>query len=164
MVLVVDQFEELFAPEVAESDRRAFIDALTAAAAPAGDRRPVVVVVGMRADFFGRAAEHLQLQPALSTPLVVGPMTGEQVREVIRRPAAEVGLVPEAGLVELLLRDLHLDRHADGAARLATGALPLLSHALLATWQRREGRRLTAAGYLASGGVQNAVAATAEAA
>ena len=43
------------------------------------------------------------------------------------------------------------------------GALPLLSHALLETWKRRSGRTLTFAGYQAAGGVQGAIAHTADA-
>ncbi len=42
------------------------------------------------------------------------------------------------------------------------GALPLLSHALLETWQRRRGRLLTLAGYAAAGGVHGAIAQSAE--
>ncbi len=42
------------------------------------------------------------------------------------------------------------------------GALPLLSHALLATWQRRRGRNLTLQGYSEAGGVRGAIAKTAE--
>jgi hypothetical protein len=146
LVLVVDQFEELFDPEVAQADRLAFVAAL-AAAAPSGTEAPgALVVVGMRADFFGRAAEHPELQPALGSPVVVGPMTGEQARQVIDGPAREAGLDLEAGMAELLLADLRLDHthHAVQAApaggQWGTGVLPLLSHALLATWQRREGR------------------------
>jgi hypothetical protein len=99
LVMVVDQFEELFDPEVAQADRRAFVAALAAAGAGA-DGPGALVVIGMRADFFGRAAGHPELQPALSSPVVVGPMTGEQARQVIDGPAREAGLDLEAGLAE----------------------------------------------------------------
>ncbi len=65
----------------------------------------------------------------------------------------------DSGLVELLLHDVG----ADEGRTPEPGALPLLSHALLATWQRRRGRTLTLSGYTASGGVRGAIAETAEA-
>ena len=68
-------------------------------------------------------------------------------------PAHRAGLVVEPGLVDLLLREV------EGEA----GALPMLSHALRETWRRREGRSLTVAAYLESGGVRGAVEQTAEA-
>lgn len=58
----------------------------------------------------------------------------------------------ETGLVDLILRDVGME----------PGALPLLSHALFETWQRREGNRLTLAGYAEAGGVQHIIARTAE--
>jgi hypothetical protein len=59
----------------------------------------------------------------------------------------------EPGLADLLLHDVGHE----------PGALPLLSHALLETWQRRRGRMLTLSGYTSSGGVRGAIAETAEA-
>jgi hypothetical protein len=59
----------------------------------------------------------------------------------------------EPGLVDLLLHDVGHE----------PGALPLLSHALLETWQRRRGHTLTLSGYTSSGGVRGAIAETAEA-
>ncbi|MBK3638944.1 hypothetical protein JHN52_40190, partial [Streptomyces sp. MBT97] len=73
-------------------------------------------------------------------------------------PARAVGLELEPGLAELIIREVT----ADGPRGAHAGVLPLLSHALLATWQRRKAGRLTLAGYRAAGGIQGAVAATAE--
>lgn len=70
----------------------------------------------------------------------------------MEEPARQAGLLLEAGLVDLLIRDV------DGEP----GSLPLLSHALRQTWLRREGNTLTVEGYLASGGIRGAVAQTAE--
>src|SRR5205085_9592317 len=72
--------------------------------------------------------------------------------------AQQSGWVFEPGLVELLLHDIG---GQDGGAP-EPGALPLLSHALLATWERRRGRTFTLAGYRAAGGVRSAIAETAE--
>ncbi|WP_322763341.1 caspase, EACC1-associated type, partial [Frankia sp. Cr2] len=186
VLLVVDQFEELFTPEVTDTDRQTFIRALVAAGTPTpattdtststsdGDWEgglppPAIVVVGVRADFYGRCADYPELLPALSGgQVVVGPMSREEFRQVIVGPAGRVGLALEDGLVETLLRDLGvpdpgLPNGGDGApVRRPAGTLPLLSYTLLATWQHREGRLLTLAGYATTGGVDHAVARTAE--
>ncbi|WP_433515158.1 hypothetical protein ACQP2T_05830 [Nonomuraea sp. CA-143628] len=146
-IVIVDQFEEIFTAAVAEDERQVFIRALHAACASA------VVVLGMRADFFGHCAAYPELLPALQQPLIVGPMTTAQLREAIEGPAELAELTLQPGLVGLLLDDL-------GAA--GGGALPLLSHSLLVTWELREGRKLTLAGYRATGGISGSVAKTAD--
>ncbi|WP_322750308.1 MULTISPECIES: caspase, EACC1-associated type, partial [unclassified Frankia] len=176
VLLVVDQFEELFTSEVTDTDRQTFIRALVAAGTSTSDGDgedglppPAIVVVGVRGDFYGRCADYPELLPALSGgQVVVGPMSREEFRQVIVGPAGRVGLALEDGLVETLLRDLGvpglgLPNGGDGApVGRPAGTLPLLSYALLATWQQREGRLLTLAGYAATGGVDHAVARTAE--
>ncbi|WP_322756619.1 hypothetical protein, partial [Frankia sp. Cas3] len=167
MLLVVDQFEELFTADIPDAERRAFVQALIAASTPGnGARPPALVVIGMRADFYGHATEYPELADGLSNgQVLVGPMTRADLTDVIRGPAREVGLDLEDGLVDVLLRDLGVGATVDsvGPARLhGAGTLPLLSHALLATWQHRDDRLLTAAGYLATGGIDKAVATTAE--
>ena len=72
--------------------------------------------------------------------------------QAIEGPAREAALLLEPGLVDVLLQDVRDD----------PGALPLLSHALRETWERREGRTLTVEGYRASGGIRGAVARSAE--
>ncbi|KWW98593.1 putative WD-40 repeat protein [Carbonactinospora thermoautotrophica] len=162
VVLVVDQFEELFTACQDEEERRAFIRALCAACGPSAARTepPALVVLGVRADFYGHCMAYPELVPALRDgQVMVGPMTVDEQREAIEKPAEVAGLVLEEGLADLLLRDLSSGRqpgHDSG------GTLPLLSFALLATWQQREGHLLTLAGYQASGGIWNAVAQTAE--
>ncbi|WP_239405871.1 AAA family ATPase [Frankia sp. Cj3] len=167
MLLVVDQFEELFTNDIPATDQQAFVRALTAAGTPRNNiPPPALVVIGMRADFYGRATEHPELVGGLSDGQVpVGPMTRADLIDVIRRPAQEVGLDLEAGLVEVLLRDLGVGVAMDGVGpgRVhGVSVLPLLSYALLTTWQHRDDRLLTAAGYAATGGIDNAVATTAE--
>ncbi|WP_239337168.1 caspase family protein [Frankia sp. CiP3] len=167
MLLVVDQFEELFTNDIPATDQQAFVRALTAASTPRNNiPPPALVVIGMRADFYGRATEHPELVGGLSDGQVpVGPMTRADLIDVIRRPAQEVGLDLEAGLVEMLLRDLGIGGAVDsvGSGRVhGVSVLPLLSYALLTTWQQRDDRLLTAAGYAATGGIDDAVATTAE--
>ncbi len=169
LVLVVDQFEELFTLCPDEDAARAFVRTLHTACTPApgGDQAPALVVIGMRADFYGRCLDYPELAHALQErQLVLGPMSPAELREAVGGPAKAVGLQLEPGLVELMLRDLGAGR--DGAAdgrrpqTYDAGALPLLSHALLATWQRRRSGRLTLSGYRACGGIHGAVAATGE--
>ncbi|MFD5859109.1 nSTAND1 domain-containing NTPase [Streptomyces chartreusis] len=161
-VLIVDQFEEIFTLCPDESDRRTFVQLLQAACTPAGpgDPPPVLVVLGIRADFYEQCLAHPELADALQhRHMVLGPLTTTELREAVTGPAKAVGLELEPGLAELIVREVS----ADGPRGTHdSGALPLLSHALLATWQRRRGGRLTVAGYRAAGGIQGAVAATAE--
>ncbi|WP_083977438.1 nSTAND1 domain-containing NTPase [Kitasatospora azatica] len=189
LVLVVDQFEEVFTLCTDEAERRAFIQRLcelaTTPICDLGTDTPPLVVLGIRADFCGRCLDHPELAPVLTRGLLaLGPMTAGELRETITRPAAAASLTLEPGLVEVLLRDLGLpeltlpDQATGSTADSATdrplpaarhplaagvaGVLPLLSHALLATWQQREGSTLTVAGYLRTGGIRGAIAATAE--
>ncbi|MFI7499383.1 AAA family ATPase [Streptomyces sp. NPDC049687] len=161
-VVIVDQFEETFTLCADEAGRRAFVQLLHAAATPGGpgERAPVLVVLGVRADFYEQCLAHPELADALQhRHMVLGPLTTAELREAVTGPAKAVGLELEPGLAELIVREVSADgpRGAHDA-----GVLPLLSHALLATWQRRKAGRLTLAGYRAAGGIQGAVAATAE--
>ncbi|WP_433365397.1 caspase, EACC1-associated type [Streptosporangium sp. CA-115845] len=152
-VIIVDQFEELFTLCPHEAERQAFLAALHAACTVA------VVVVGIRADFFGRCVGYSELATALEHPVVVTPMSVAQLRQAIEGPARLAGLTLQPGLVDLLLEDLGADLEASEPS----GVLPLLSHVLLSTWQRREGATLTVTGYLATGGINRALANTADA-
>ena len=134
MVLVIDQFEEVFTQCSDELERQAFIRALcaaagvnaAAAAAPghggsmgllSSRDAPTLVVVGMRADFYARSVTYPELVPYLQDhQVLVGPMDEAGLRAAIERPAASAGLVVDAGLVEVLLADLGLhSRPADPA-------------------------------------------------
>ncbi|SFR03266.1 WD40 repeat [Lentzea waywayandensis] len=163
VVLIVDQFEELFTQCADDEQRRAFIDLLDQVSGPADTGQPALVVVGLRADFYGACIDHPPLRAALQDgPLVVGPMTEPQLREAILLPARNVGLDVESGLVELLLRDLGVTARDDGSAAYEAGRLPLLAHALRVSWQQRHGSALTVQGYQDTGGIQHAIALTAE--
>ena len=153
-MLVVDQLEELFTLCRSRTERTAFLAALTALA-EAG----TLVVAALRADFYGHAQALPELDAVLrSDQVLVSPMRQEELRAAIERPARAVGLELDEGLADLLIHEL-------GAARSAqsqTGTLPLLSHALWATWRHRRGRRLTVAGYRDSGGIDTAIKQTAD--
>lgn len=177
-VIVVDQFEEVFTLCQDEEERHAFIMALCADASGAalGDgnddgrqseaavKPAALIVLGLRADFYPHALRHPELVAELQRrQVLVGPMTEEELRAAITGPARKAGLDIEAGLVEVLLRDVApADHREQPAAAHEPGTLPLLSHALLATWDLSRGGRLTVADYRASGGIQGAVADSAE--
>ncbi|WP_309117244.1 WD40 repeat domain-containing protein [Saccharothrix sp.] len=152
LLLVVDQFEEVFTLCVDDAERSAFLAALTTAASAESSRTRVVL--GVRADFLGHCGRYPELVDALrGGHVLVGPMAADQLREAIVEPALVVGCKAETALVTRLV--------ADAAGRPA--ALPLVSHALLETWRRRRGVALTLAGYEEAGGVEHSIARSAEA-
>ncbi|MFS8097856.1 hypothetical protein LFM09_12010 [Lentzea alba] len=142
-LIVVDQFEEIFTLCRDDNERDEFIAALLKSEAR--------VVVGGRVDFLGRCAAIPALVEALrDAQVLVGPMNLDELRRAIELPAA--GLSLEPAMVTAALTDTHG----------RPGALPLLSHALLETWRRRENGTLTLKAYRDAGGVSGAIAATAE--
>jgi WD40 repeat protein/DNA-binding SARP family transcriptional activator len=148
-VLVVDQLEELFTACRDEDERTEFVEALVHAVRERG----VVVVLAVRADFYGRCAAHPELAHLLgANHVLVGPMQYDELRRAIELPAQGAGLRLEAGLADRLLADCESE----------PGALPLLSSALLELWQQRDGRHLRLADYERTGGVRRAVARLAE--
>lgn len=150
MLLVVDQFEEVFTTgDPHQSDR--FVDALLTGAGSKDSR--LRIVLGIRADFYAQCARWPDLFEALrGGQLRVGPMGQEQLREVIVKSAQQSGMTVERGLIATVLAETGTE----------PGALPLVSHALLETWRHSPPGRLTLSAYTGAGGVQNAIASTAE--
>ena len=168
VVLVVDQFEELFTAgedgDAYTAERDAFVAALHAVAtSPAGPRRvpPALVVAAVRADYLGRLIAYPPLKATLDAGLfTVGPMTEAELRLAVTGPAAEAGLVVAPAVVEAVVAELR----GEGGGGLGRGVLPLMSQAMAATWECREGDELTLRGYRRAGGVANAVNRGAQAA
>jgi len=149
LLLVVDQFEELFTSMTDEHERHAFVDLLTQ------PRTGLKVIVAMRADHYGHGAAYPALARLLGADQVlVGPLTSSELASVVEHPAHSVGLRVEPALTDALVTD----------AGAEPGALPLLSTALLELWLARDGNRLTLAAYRARGGLRGAVARLAESA
>lgn len=150
-LLVVDQFEEIFTRCDTPDERAAFVSLLT------GDGpgpRPRIVL-GLRADHYGSCLEYPGLERALArAQFTVPPLHERELRAIVERPAAAVGMTVEPGLTDLLLHDLRADRSANDTAT----ALPFLAHALRETWRGRSGAVLTLAGYRATGGIWQSVA------
>jgi DNA-binding SARP family transcriptional activator/class 3 adenylate cyclase/WD40 repeat protein len=148
-VVVVDPLEELWTACDDPSIRQAFCDSLVGMSEDAR----FTLVVCVRADFVDRVADHPTLAALVSAnTLLVPPMTSDEFRRVVEGPAQRTGLSVEPQLVEAVVADV------EGRP----GALPLLSTALLATWERREARTLTLDGYRAAGGVASAIASMAD--
>ena len=156
-ILIIDQFEELFTLCRSESEQLAFVHNLTNAACHTGGTAVILIV--LRADFYAHCARFDRLRQLLAqNQEYIGPMSVAELRWAIAEPARCGHWEFDPGLIDLLLHDVG----ADAGHAAEPGALPLLSHALLATWERRRGRTLTLSGYTASGGVRGAIAETAE--
>lgn len=168
LVLIVDQFEELFTfrpsgQSAAEEKRRN--DYMTAVWEPflrnlAGAVRepsgPVSVIVSMRADFLAHFAEDESLAPFLSDfrlRCLIQPLSEREVRAAIERPAVSRGLTFDAALVETVVQDYQLD---------PAGALPFLQEALLRVWEKGGHKELSLAHYREFGGLRGAVNAHAD--
>lgn len=174
VVLVIDQFEELFTLCRDDFEREAFIDNLLYALNESANH-PIpptlphpgsrflhssfTLVLTLRADFYAHLARYPELREMVAKHQeYIGPMTLEELRRAIEEPAKQRTAADggswefEPGVVDLILRDVGDE----------PGALPLLSHALLETWKRRAGHTLTLKGYADAGGVHGAIAQTAE--
>ncbi|GLF99957.1 nSTAND1 domain-containing NTPase, partial [Streptomyces yaizuensis] len=150
VLVVVDQFEEVFTLCRDPDQREGFLRLLLAAR---NEESRLRVLCAVRADFYRHCAEHPDLAGALrDAHLLVPPMTRTELRDAIVRPATTTGLIIERDLTQRLV-DTVADR---------PGALPLLSHTLLETWHRRSGRTLTLHAYEETGGLDQAIATTAE--
>ncbi|MEU9987111.1 hypothetical protein AB0E10_09950 [Streptomyces sp. NPDC048045] len=150
-LIVVDQFEEVFTLCRDRDERDAFIAMLIAATTATAARTRVVL--GVRADFYGHCVQDPLLAEAMrDAQFAVGPMSSQELREAITGPARLAGCTVTGPLLAAVVGD------ATGQP----GALPLVSHAMVETWRRRSGSRLTLEGYLAAGGIQHALAQTAE--
>lgn len=146
--LIVDQFEELFAIGVPVDAVRAVCAAIAARV-----ERGSAVLLAIRADHLTGLVADPDLGKLAERSLhFVTPLAGNELRAAIEEPARIAGLRVEHGLVDLLVRDTEGE----------PGSLPLLSHALVETWRRRDGRVLTVEGYQASGGIRGAVARSAD--
>lgn len=152
-VFAVDQLEELFAAEVSDERRAAFVTALVETAWD--PERRALVIIALRADFFVQLARYPELSDLVGpNHVLLGPMSTSELRRTIEGPSERVGLEVEPELVDTLVDDVAGE----------PGGLPLLSTALVDLWEQRDGRRLSLEAYLASGGVRSAVGRHAEAA
>ena len=151
LLLMVDQFEELFTQVEKESDRQQFLDLILNAVS--AENSPVIIIATLRADFYDRPLLYQGFGELIRarTELVL-PLNDEELAETIVGPADRVGAILEEGLVETIIEDV----------REQPGALPLLQYALTELFERREGAVLTGAAYEDIGGTLGALAKRAE--
>jgi WD40 repeat protein len=151
LFVLIDQFEEIFTSCNDEEQRCRLIDNILYATNVTGGR--AIVVLTMRADFYAQCLTYPGLRAAISDhQVLIGPLSDEEIREVIQMPAQLAGGELEPGLIELLLTDM----------KGRVGALPFLEHALLKLWGRRDGRQLTAKAYTDMGRLEGTLDAHAE--
>ena len=147
-LVVIDQFEDVL---LAGPARDRILDQVAQLAAR------TMVAIGLRSDAFASASREPVLVEALSRPVLLSPLTREELCEVIVAPARLAGVTVEDDLVHVLQSDL-----APGAGPVPPDVLPLLSNALLVTWAAGSGERMTLADYRAAGGAAYAVESLAE--
>jgi WD40 repeat protein len=153
VLIVIDQFEEIFTLCRDDDERARFLNNLLYASAALDSR--TVIVLTMRADFYYKCAVHSGLAARIAAhQYLVGPMTEENLRRAIEQPAQLAGLRVEPTLMAEVLAELSQQ----------PGSLPLMEHALLEVWKRHapSAGMLTLRAYLESGGVKGALAKRAE--
>jgi WD40 repeat protein/class 3 adenylate cyclase len=151
LVLVIDQFEEVFTLVEGESKRTHFLESLEAAVTDPHSRLRVVIT--LRADFYDRPLLYRGFAELLSSRVeAVVPLSPEELERAISGPARRVDVRLEHGLVAEMLAEV-----AD-----EPGALPLLQYALTELFERREDSVLSLEAYRAIGGVSGALGRRAE--
>lgn len=151
LLLVIDQFEELFSLTPDDDTRRLFLDSLVTLGSDARSR--VRTVVTLRADFFDRPLDHPDFGDLIRRGLVTVSMPDQDsLALMVSQPARQAGFDLEPGLVSEVVRDVMEQ----------PGGLPLMQYALTELAERSDGRTLTTEGYRESGGVIGALAQRAE--
>jgi WD40 repeat protein len=151
LLLVIDQFEELFTLVSDEASRAHFLDILTAAATDIRSR--VRIIITLRADFYDRPLHYPEFGELIRNHIeTVLPLSAEELEQAILRPSEQVGVAYEQGLVATIIDDVLYQ----------PGALPLLQFALTELFEGRDGRTLTHAAYETIGGTAGALARRAE--
>lgn len=147
LLLVIDQFEEVFTLAERERERKHFLQTLVKAATQRNSR--VRIIITLRADFYHRPLQVDGLGTMVSQrTVVVLPMARDALEQAIVGPANRAGLLLEAGLSDRIVDDV-MD---------ASGSLPLLQFALTELYERRDGSTLTQAAYTNIGGISGAIA------
>jgi hypothetical protein len=151
VLLIADQFEEIYTLCADQKIRRSFLDILLASFPSSRTQSQYnhVLVATMRADFLGNALSIPQFGEVLrNADVKIRSMKPEELSQVIEKPAQKLGVSFEAGLVERILDDVEDE----------PGNLPLLEFALTELWKRRKGKQLTHSAYEEIGEVQGALA------
>jgi hypothetical protein len=165
LLLLVDQFEEVFTQCDDERERRAFIAALHAAATTGhgpGQVPAALVIIAVRADFEARLAGYEELAQAVQDRYLLRPMTERQLRLAITGPARAIGAAVDEELASELVRAARGIPSPGSVVAAGAGVLPLLSHALDQAWRHRASDEvLTLADYERAGGIEGSIAISA---
>jgi tetratricopeptide (TPR) repeat protein/cellulose biosynthesis protein BcsQ len=153
VVLVIDQFEELFT-RTRESEQAQFISYLNELCSRA--RGLVMPLAIIRSDFLDELAEAADVAQLLAaaSPVLIGPLSDDKLREAIESPARRFGVTLEPGLADRLLADVANE----------PGALTLLQFILHELWLNQKDGYLTHAAYEQAGGAVHGLANGADAA
>ena len=151
LVLVIDQFEEVFTLIEDETERALLLESL--ATAVLDERSRLRVIITLRADFTDKPLRYVDFGELLNRRFeFVLPLTADELERAVAGPAQRVGLKLEKGLVSTIIRDTGNQ----------PGALPLLQYALSELYDKRDGRTLTNKAYKEIGGVLGALGRSAE--
>ena len=151
LLIVIDQFEEVFTLLEDEDDRQYFLDLLHEAVTD--ERSRVRIVVTLRADYYDRPLHYSPFGELIRSRVeTVLPLSAEELERAVCEPARGVGVQFEDSLVSRIVGDVHYQ----------PGALPLLQYALTELFERRDGLRLTQAVYTEIGGTGGALAKRAD--
>ncbi len=151
LLLVIDQFEELFTLVADEASRAHFLDILTSAATDIRSR--VRIVITLRADFYDRPLHYPKFGELIRNHIeTVLPLTAEELERAILQPAEQAGVAYEPGLAATIIDDVLYQ----------PGALPLLQYALTELFEDRDDGTLTHVAYESIGGTAGALARRAE--
>ena len=151
LLIVIDQFEEVFTLVEDEKQRLHFLNLIREAVIDPDSR--VRIIVTLRADYYDRPLQYPEFGVLMRNRLeTVLPLTADELEQAIKHPAENVGVRFENGLVSKIVSDVHYQ----------PGALPLLQYALTELFERRDGRNLTLAAYTDIGGTGGALAKRAD--
>ncbi|MBN8640140.1 MAG: WD40 repeat domain-containing protein, partial [Anaerolineae bacterium] len=151
LVIVIDQFEEVFTLVSDDAERVHFLDLLVAAVTE--PRTRVRIIITLRADFYDRPLHYAQFGELVRTRLeTIMPLSMEELERAITQPALRAGVTFEPGLVSTIIGDVNYQ----------PGALPLLQYALTELFEARQGRILTRTAYQGLGGTVGALTKRAE--
>jgi len=151
LLLVIDQFEEIFTLTTDEQERMRFLNSLRAAVNDENSRLRILIT--LRADFYDRPLLYPEFGDLIRKRTeIVLPLTSTEIEQAITGPAERIGLRFEPGLVSAIVGDVSQQ----------PGGLPLLQFALTELFERRDGFNLTQSAYANSGGVLGALARRAD--
>ncbi|MFB2917599.1 hypothetical protein [Aerosakkonema funiforme] len=151
VLLIADQFEEIYTLCTDDKIRLSFLDTLLASfpSSPSQWQYKRVLVATMRADFLGNALSYPPFGDVLKSNIqLIRSMKYEELEQVIVKPSEKLRVTFQEGLVKRILYDVESE----------PGNLPLLEFALTELWKRRKGRELTHAAYEEIGEVKGALA------